>query len=147
MWDALRPLRRSQSIHGRSLNPCGRLVSQCRSCANLLLAARLYPRPGHSIVTNKAFEVFNCHDFGAEDGTWLVADVLVECGSPEHARIVAWAWIGIGLYPIGWTALTALLLFLARKAVTGGAKETGLSKALLFIVAEYETPFFWCAAR
>jgi hypothetical protein len=98
----------------------------------------------YTIVNSKAFEAFPCHDFGA-DGRWLVADVRVRCDTPEHSRIVSWAWVAICLYPIGWTVMTAVLLFKARKPimrrdlpVPDRPKPSDLSLALAFITDDYE---------
>ena len=90
----------------------------------------------------RAFEAFRCHDFGGED-RWLQADVKVECESPEHETIKGWAWIAIVVYPIGWTATTALLLFVERKRIMGLQQPSALSRALAFVYDEYEPTFFW----
>ena len=65
-----------------------------------------------------AFEAFPCYKFDDEVGRWLEADVLVECDSPEHSRILISAWLAIALYPIAWTVTIAVLLYLARKPIT-----------------------------
>jgi hypothetical protein len=90
----------------------------------------------YPIVNAKAFQAFPCFNFQS-DGQWLEADVLVRCGSDEHERIRMWAWLAIGVYPIGWTATIALLLFLARKSITNPKLQTGLSSALSFVYSEY----------
>ena len=96
-----------------------------------------------TIINAKAFEAFPCYDFGA-DGYWLIADVQVECYTPEHARIEMIAWLGICAYPIGWTATVALLLFVARKPISDrSTKATALSQALSFVYKEYEPLYFW----
>ena len=87
---------------------------------------------------------FNVADDFGDDGDWLVADVRVRCGSAEHAHIKALAWLAIALYPIGWTATTALLLFAARTPITSnGARPSDLSRALTFVHKEYQPLFFW----
>ena len=96
----------------------------------------------YTTVNLRAFEAFRCFDFGV-DGRWLMADVQVACDSPEHATIIGWAWLAVLLYPIGWTATTAVLLAVARKAITGKARETALSRALSFVYGEYAPEFFW----
>ena len=97
----------------------------------------------YAIVNAKAFEAFPCHDFGDADGRWLVADVNVRCESAEHTRIKAVAWVAICLYPIGWTATTAALLFVAREPITGRAEPTDLSRALRFVYGEFEPGYYW----
>ena len=97
----------------------------------------------YSTINLRAFEAFRCHDFGEIDGKLLMADVRVECGSAEHDRIVAWAQFAILLYPVGWTATTALLLFAARRSIVGEQRPTALSRSLNFVFSEYENRFFW----
>lgn len=96
----------------------------------------------YPILNVKAFEAFTCFDFGS-DGRWLVADVSVQCDTPAHADIRAWAWAAIAVYPIGWTAISAALLFTARRAIIGIAPPTQLSRALNFIFKDYTPALFW----
>jgi hypothetical protein len=91
----------------------------------------------YTTVNLRAFEAFRCYDFG-DDGQFLVADVEVRCNSPQHTFIKRWAWVGIFLYPVGWTAATALLLLAARRSIMGKRKRTALSHALRFVYGEYE---------
>ena len=92
----------------------------------------------YSTINLRAFEAFRCYDFGI-DGRWLMADVDVQCESPEHDSIKAWAWLAIVTYPIGWTATTAVLLRAARKSIVCELPPTALSKALSFIYEECRT--------
>lgn len=94
-------------------------------------------------INAKAFEAFPCYNFGPIDGQWLVADVSVKCFTPEHDRIQALAWLGIILYPVGWTATTGVLLYICRKPICGTAEKTDLSKALSFVYEDYESLYFW----
>ena len=96
----------------------------------------------YTTVNLRAFEAFRCYDFGI-DGRWLMADVKVACESAEHESIKGWAWLAILVYPVGWTATTALLLFVARKSILGLQKPTALSNALSFVYSEFEPAFFW----
>lgn len=113
-------------------------ASQHWALANVCrLMFLLYP-----IVTTRAFEAFPCHDFGAE-GRWLMADVSVQCGTHPHTHIRVCAWLAIGLYPIGWTITTALLLFTARESIQGRSKPTVLSRTLRFVYGEYRPEYFW----
>ena len=96
----------------------------------------------YTTVNLRAFEAFRCYDFGV-DGRWLMADVRVACDSPGHESIKAWAWLAIFIYPVGWTATTACILFVARKSILGLQKPTALSNALSFVYSEFEPAFFW----
>ena len=60
----------------------------------------------YPLVTNTAFEAFSCYEFGGHDtgnGTnaatrgWLVADVAIECGTPEHAHAKSQAYLAIAI--------------------------------------------------
>ena len=96
----------------------------------------------YPIVTNVAFEAFSCYEF--EGGrSWLVADVLIECGTDEHHRMEHMAWAAIVIYPIGLIMLNAGLLFSVRDAIRSGM-PTGLSKALSWLHAEFHPRLFWC---
>lgn len=63
----------------------------------------------YPIVTNIAFEVFPCHDFG-EDGRWLKVDVAIECGAAEHSLLTHVAAVAIFMYPVGLLLINSLLL-------------------------------------
>ena len=104
----------------------------------LRIAFLAYP-----MVTSIAFEAFSCHVFDDGAGSWLVADVSVQCGTPEHVAIEQTAWVAIILYPIGLFVTNAFLLFSARRAIVS-KQPTSLSRALGFLYREY-TPimFFW----
>ena len=83
----------------------------------------------------------------SEDGQtagerFLVADVSVKCGSPEHSDIQGLAWIAIVIYPVGNFVLDAVLLLSARSAIQE-EKPTILSRATSFLHAEYKPLFFW----
>ena len=97
----------------------------------------------YPMVTSIAFEAFSCHVFDDGAGSWLVADVSVKCGTPEHSLIEWTAWVAIAMYPIGLFVTNALLLFTSRRAIVS-KQPTRLSRALGFLYREY-TPamFFW----
>lgn len=64
-----------------------------------------------------ALQAFSCHEFDEGAGSWLMEDVAVACGTPEHDAIIRTAWIGVGLYPIGMLVTNALLLLAAHRAI------------------------------
>ena len=93
------------------------------------------------MVSSAAFRAFSCEDF--DDGrSYLRADYAVECGSDVHSRAKSLAWLGIGLYPIGISLLYAALLLRARHAIRDN-RPTALSKALDFLVRDYEPAYLW----
>ena len=93
------------------------------------------------MVSSAAFRAFSCEDF--DDGkSYLRTDYAVECGSEVHARAEALAWLGIGLYPIGISLLYVVLLLRARRAILDD-KPTELSRALYFLVRDYEPAYMW----
>ena len=96
----------------------------------------LYP-----LVTTAAFEGFPCYEFESGRG-WLIADVSIECRTPDHASAQTLAWIAVFIYPVGLWLLTLLLLTRASKAIVSGI-ETPLSRACFFLYKEYDVTCFW----
>ena len=93
------------------------------------------------MVSSAAFRAFSCEEF--EDGrSFLRADYGVECGSDEHSRAKGLAWFGIMLYPGGTSLLYAVLLQRVRSAIVH-KRPTALSKALGYLVRDYDAGFFW----
>lgn len=105
--------------------------------ATLAVLFVLYP-----FVTKIAFDAFPCYSF--EDGArgWLIADVSIECDTPDHAQVKAFAWGAIGAYPVGIWAFCFVLLFKASPAIIAG-EQTALSKAIGFLYREYDVSCFW----
>ena len=96
----------------------------------------LYP-----LVTTAAFEGFPCYEFSDGRG-WLIADVTIECRTPDHDRAQMLAWIAVFLYPVGLWLGSLLLLMRASKAIVSGV-ETPLSRATYFLYKEYDPTCFW----
>jgi len=97
----------------------------------------LYP-----FVTKVAFDAFPCYPF--EDGArgFLIADVEIECNTPQHTAVTTLAWGAILAYPIGIWVFCLLLLFKASPAIIAG-KPSRLSKAIAFLYKEYNVTCFW----
>ena len=96
----------------------------------------LYP-----LVSTAAFEGFPCYEF--EDGRgWLIADVAIECRTPDHNRATLLAWVAVIIYPVGLWLSNLMLLWRARDAIKGG-KQTPLSRSIAFLFKEYEPEFYW----
>ena len=98
-------------------------------------------------ITKVAFDAFPCHYFADSDGLfrdgWLRADVQVQCGTPDHARITTLATLAIIIYPIGITIFTAVLLFRASTDILAG-HETPFTRATAFLHKDYDaTAFYW----
>ena len=89
----------------------------------------------YPIVTNVACEAFACYTF-EHVGSYLIADVSIVCGSPEHATAQDLAWFAIFLYPVGLLVLNGGLLTLAREAILS-EKPSLLSRAIGFLHSEY----------
>ena len=104
----------------------------------------LYPA-----VTNVAFQAFPCYDF--EEGSWLRADVAIQCGSPYHSQVKLVAWLAVAVYPMGLWVAALLLLRRARLAILpqevgarkASAAEQRLAANISFLFAEYEPHMFW----
>jgi len=96
----------------------------------------LYP-----LVTTAAFQGFPCYEF--ESGrSWLIADVSIECNTPNHAFAMSHAWLAVFMYPVGMFVVNAVLLMRARQAIVSG-RPTRLSRAIRFLYDEYDTACFW----
>ena len=89
-------------------------------------------------------QAFSCYVFDNETPEarrrYLISDVKINCdiwdaSDVSIAPIQAMAWVAITIYAIGLLALTALLLFIARKAILNN-KPTALSTALRFLYKE-----------
>ena len=102
----------------------------------LMLAFLVFP-----MVSSSAFRAFSCEDF--DDGrSFLRADYAIECYTEDYTRVEHLAWLGILLYPVGISATFASLLFASRRAIREKL-PTALSKALGFLVDDYEPAFLW----
>lgn len=111
------------------------LVEKCAP-AVLRIMFLLYP-----LVTNAAFEGFPCYEFEGGRG-WLIADVTIECRTPQHDRARLLAWAAVFLYPVGMWLGCLLLLVRSSKAIMSGV-ETPLSRACSFLYREYDPSIFW----
>ena len=93
------------------------------------------------MVSSAAFRAFSCESF--DNGkSYLRADYAVECNTAAHERVKELAWLCIALYPIGISVLYATLLLRARRAILD-EHPTSLSKALGFLVRDYEPQYLW----
>ena len=102
----------------------------------LLLSFLTFP-----MVSSSAFLAFSCEDF--DNGrSFLRADFAIECYTEDYAGVEQLAWLGIFLFPVGISVLYAVLLVASRRAVID-EKPTSLSKALGFLVRDFEPTFMW----
>ena len=93
------------------------------------------------MVSSSAFRAFSCEDF--DNGrSFLRADYAIECYTENYTRVELLAWLGILLYPVGVSVLYAVLILASRRAILDD-KPTSLSKALSFLVRDYEPAFMW----
>ena len=96
------------------------------------------------MVSSAAFSAFSCDEF--DNGrSFLRADYSIECRTGRHTAAKDLAWLGILLFPVGMTLLYAVLLLLARRAIYTET-PTGLSRALEFLVRDFETDYYWCGS-
>ena len=97
-------------------------------------------------VSSAAFRAFSCDRFdnGRE---YLRADYSLECStathfSEEQESLKRLAWLSIFLYPVGISLVYALLFLCARRSILQD-RPTPLSKALDFLVRDFEPGYFW----
>jgi len=127
---------------GSSLLTASALLKS-NATALLLLYFLVYP-----ICTNVAFESLSCEIF--DEGTdyetrWLRVDPSIACGSAQHRLAIGWAVAAIVIYPVGLIVGNSILLFAARKAITGkdGARSTSFSRSISFLYRDFRRDFFY----
>ena len=102
----------------------------------LVLSFLVFP-----MVSSAAFRAFSCEGF-SNGRSFLRADYAIECGTADHRLVQSIAWLGILLYPVGISVVYAVLLLAARPALVQ-EKPTALSKALGFLVRDFDVQFMW----
>ena len=107
----------------------------------LILSFLVFP-----MVSSAAFRAFSCEEFDT-GRSYLRADFSVECTTVTHTSEVheaakALAWLGIGLYPVGISLVYSVLMLRARRAIMDD-RATALSKALGFLVRDYNPAYLW----
>ena len=102
----------------------------------LVLSFLVFP-----MVSSAAFRAFSCEGF-SDGRSFLRADYAIECGTADHRLVQSIAWLGILLYPVGISVVYAVLLLAARPALVQ-EKPTALSKALGFLVRDFDVQFMW----
>ena len=93
------------------------------------------------VVSSAAFRAFSCEGFDT-GRSFLRTDYSVECGTSKHKPAISLALAGILIYPVGISLLYMVLMLRARRALLD-EKPTTLSKALSFLVRDYEPAYFW----
>ena len=73
-----------------------------------------------------------------------MADVAIECRTPDHRQALSVARVAILLYPVGVWLLILCLLLRIRGNVGPQQKQSRLSNALRSLYREYEPSFYWC---
>ena len=101
----------------------------------------LYPN-----VTKTAFDGLSpCYELGDGFGGtrgFLIADVNIECRTPQHDQVKLLAWTAVIIYPVGLMVLNSLLLMKASKAIVAGS-NTPLSRSIQFLFKEFNVTTFW----
>ena len=107
----------------------------------LMLSFMVFP-----VVSSAAFRAFSCERFdtGRE---FLRADLSVECSttthvSEEHEAAKSLAMAAIMIFPVGISLMYALLMLVACRAIQED-RPTELSRALGFLVRDFEPGYLW----
>ena len=66
----------------------------------------------------------------------------MECSSEEYESVKSFAVLGILLYPVGISLVYVLLFLVARQSILQD-QQTPLSKALGYLVRDFEPGYFW----
>ncbi len=56
---------------------------------------------------------------------------------------MTYAWVAIGIYPVGLLLTVAGLLWRARRSILSPTPPTALSCAISFLYREYDPHMFW----
>ena len=112
------------ALLSKVLRKCGK-VGKADSCVNFafFLMFVLYPS-----ISNGLLSMFYCVPL--EDGTtWLRVDLSIQCVEPsgaykfEHAGMLAFTFVMLGLHIVGTPAIYTYLLFWKHKGVLDALKE------------------------
>ena len=126
--------------------PKGRCVELLEALPWLLMLSFLvFP-----MVSSAAFRAFSCEPF-KNGRQFLRADYSVECStathvSEEHENAKSLALLGVCIYPVGISLFYAGLMWSARCSIMQD-RPTRLSKALGFLVRDFEPDYFWWEVR
>ncbi|CAM9373703.1 unnamed protein product, partial [Laminaria digitata] len=94
------------------------VVKHRHQSAVLLLAFWVY-----SSVSYTVFQTFSCDDL--DNGkAYLRADYSLECSTTLHSRFKTYAWVMVGVYPVGIPAVFAWCLARNRGDLTKPDRET-----------------------
>ena len=96
-------------------------VTRRHASAFILMAFLLYATTSSSTV----FETFACDEL--DDGRmFLRADHRLECDSERHVGFMVFAWLMIGMYPVGIPLLFALVLWNKRSMFTADNRNENI---------------------
>ena len=94
----------------------------------------------YPIVTNVAFESFSCYDF--QEGSYLMADVSVDCQGSEITGIYILSTIALVTYPLGLFVLYINQLVRVRHEMGEGNVRWSLrAECTRFLYKEYTVNF------
>ena len=98
-------------------------------------------------VSRTIFAVWDCVAYKTgplTEVSFLRRDLSVECGNPEHDKMVAVALFLIGVWPVGMQLAFFFTLWSNRKELRDG-KQTPHTSAIKFLTGGYKPEFFYCA--
>ena len=98
----------------------------------------------------KVFQASSCVAYKYDVDTYhsfLRVDLSVRCSdadhtSEEHKTIMAFAWVFVGIWPVGIVLLYAALLLLCRNAILRRT-PTRLTRAMRFLTRDYTTECYY----
>jgi hypothetical protein len=99
-------------------------------------------------VSARIFQAWNCEGFSyspTEEHYFMRKDLSIRCYTSEskkHGRIRNYAFLLVGLWPLGVLVLYATLLFSARKNIIHHVPNR-LVRAIAFLVRDYHPEYFY----
>lgn len=101
-------------------------------------------------VSESLFLAFQCETYGMDDlnggspplRSFLTASLNVECGTPDHTRLIIIAAIFLSLWPLAMPIMYSVLLKMCSKAIINH-HPTKLSRAVAFLWGEYKDEYYW----
>ena len=96
-------------------------------------------------VSRSIFSAWDCIAFKSgpdSEVRYLRRELAIVCGSEEHERITALAWMLVIIWPIGMQLLFGFTLWFNRKAMAAGTNNA-YTRATRFLTGGYKSRYFY----
>ena len=133
------------SIDDVSMLTVGKWQRRALSVLPLALLVTFVSLPA---VSRVIFSSWDCVAFKSgpdSEVRYLRRDMSIVCGTPEHDRITALAWVLVAAWPIGIQGTLWYMLWTNRKALLAGENNV-YTRALKLLTGSYKPHLFWWEA-